>query len=271
MTDLFGNNENSLERKVEQSLKFIKSIINSKNVDFTSRLIIGNSGGKDSTVVMDLVSQIDKSIPSYHANTTIDPIGTIRYIKETYPQTEILNPKDGFYTLVKKKGLPTRLQRFCCERLKEYVGVGMNMFEGIRSQESVGRKNRDYIQCDSRPMYKGGQHIYPIYDWTEKDVWDYINIMGLKTNPNYEINGGCFKRIGCVGCPMAGKYQRIKEFNIEPKKLNAAKLAIGHGMNNNPQWKLSKYTDGNADLAIKWWLSGLTQDAFFKKDNGLFD
>ena len=268
--DLFGNafpKEKTLERKVEQSRKLIKSIINSKDKEFVKKLILGFSGGKDSCVVYDLVMDVDNSIPCYYANTTIDPLGTLPYIKNNFPNVEILYPKESFFQLVKRKGLPTRLTRFCCVYLKEYVGVGKNMFEGIRSEESQKRQGRDYIQCDSRKSYKGGKHIYPIYDWSEKDVWDYIKIRGIKTNPNYIQNGGCMSRIGCVGCPLAGRNQRLREFEIFPKYLNAAKLAIDKGMKTHPQWKLSELTKGDADLAIQWWLSGETMNDFFKVNN----
>lgn len=257
------NNKVSLEEKVEKSSKLIKSIIHSKDTEFVNKLILGFSGGKDSCVVYDLVMNIDNSIPCYYANTTIDPKGTLPYIREYYPNVQILQPKESFYQLVKRKGLPTRLSRFCCDKLKEYVGVGKNMFEGVRSEESRKREGRDYIQCDTRPSYKGGRHIYPIYDWTEEDVWEYIRIRGIVTNPNYKQNGGCMSRIGCVGCPLAGKYQRKREFNMFPKNLEAVKRAIAIGMNNNPQWKLTQKTGGDVDKAIEWWFSNQTLTQFF--------
>lgn len=261
--NLFENTQTTLEEKVEKSKRFIQKVINSKDKDFTSKLILGFSGGKDSCVVYDLVMDIDNSIPCYYANTTIDPKGTVPYIRNNFPNVEILNPKESFYQLVKRKGLPTRMTRFCCDKLKEYVGVAKNMFEGVRSDESQKRQGRDYIQCDSRKSYKGGQHIYPIYDWSEKDVWEYIKIRGIKTNPNYIQNGGCMTRIGCVGCPLAGKYQRMREFEHFPRNLNAVKKAIGIAMETHPHWKLTQCTGGDVDLAIKWWFSNKTLDQFF--------
>jgi phosphoadenosine phosphosulfate reductase len=272
MTDLFGNEEVTLERKVEQSLRLIRSVCKMKG-DFRDRLIGGMSGGKDSAVVYDLVMQVDNSVPFYYANTTIDPPGTMKFIREYYPNVEILQPKKGYFTLVREKGLPTRQARYCCELLKEYVGVGKNMFEGIRSEESRNREGRDYIQCDSRTAYKGGQHIYPIYDWTERDVWEYIDKRGIKTNPNYKRNGGCMERIGCVGCPLGGRYQRALEFQHFPKYLEANRLAIKHGMENNPQWKLTQLSGGDADAVMKWWLNGRKsmEEWFSKPTNTLFD
>lgn len=262
-----NNNHVSLEEKVEKSKNLIKVVLNSRNKDFVSKLQLGFSGGKDSNVVYDLVMDIDNSIPCFYANTTIDPPGTLSYIRNNFPNVQVLYPKEGFYSLVRRKGLPTRLGRYCCVILKEYVGVGKNTFEGVRSEESRNREGRDYIQCDNRKSYKGGQHIYPIYDWTEQDVWDYIKIRGIQTNPNYIQNGGCMKRIGCVGCPLAGKKQRAEEFAHFPKYLEAAKNAIHKGMINNPQWKLTKLSNGNPEVAINWWLSRLTMNEYFNQKN----
>lgn len=42
----------------------------------------------------------------------------------------------------------------------------------------------------------------PIIDWTHKDIWDYIRSNHMPYNPLYDMG---YKRVGCVGCPMAGK------------------------------------------------------------------
>jgi len=56
--------------------------------------------------------------------------------------------------------------------------------------------------------------------WTDEDVWNVIHQENIPYCSVYdEIDeNGCkmFKRMGCVGCPMAGK-QRIKEFRRWPK------------------------------------------------------
>ena len=53
----------------------------------------------------------------------------------------------------------------------------------------------------------------PIIDWTEADVWDYINSEHLPLNPLYQCD---FSRVGCIGCPMAGTKGRQKEFARYP-------------------------------------------------------
>lgn len=35
-----------------------------------------------------------------------------------------MNPKESFLQLVERKSFPTRLNRYCCEYLKEYGSIG---------------------------------------------------------------------------------------------------------------------------------------------------
>lgn len=241
----------------ESAISFIRTV----RANTTEILYAGNSGGKDSAVLDYLLQKSGIEYISIYNNTTIDPTGTIRHIRENYPHTKIMHPKESFYKLVERKGLPTRLRRYCCEHLKEYSSIGKMIFEGVRSAESTGRHNRDYIQCDTRKSQKGAKHIYPIYDWTDTDVWNFIKEKNIKLAPVY-ANG--FNRLGCVGCPLVSrKGVREKEFAAYPKFYEQIKKSITKGMANNPQWKLTLATEGNGETAMKWWLTGKTINEYF--------
>lgn len=56
----------------------------------------------------------------------------------------------------------------------------------------------------------------PIVDWTTRELWDYIESEKIKVNELYYCG---FDRVGCIGCPMAGK-KRYFEFNVFPKYRN---------------------------------------------------
>ena len=129
---------------------------------------------------------------------------------------------------------PTRIVRYCCSVLKERGGAGRFITTGVRWSESASRKN-------NRGIYEAGRSIIlnndndekrrlfetctvkakrvcnPIIDWTDDDVWDYIGSYHLPVNPLYECG---FKRVGCIGCPMAGTSGRHKEFARYPKYKN---------------------------------------------------
>ena len=59
--------------------------------------------------------------------------------------------------------------------------------------------------------------VNPILNWDDDYLWWYIRHEGIEINPLYK--GGC-SRIGCIGCPMAGK-ERYKEFAQYPKYKEA--------------------------------------------------
>ena len=223
-------------------------------------LYLGFSGGKDSVVIYDLAKRAGIKFTAIHSNTTIDPPGTIPFIKKHFPDVQIHYPKESFYRLLKRKPPPTRQTRYCCEILKEQITVGRNNISGVRSSESVWRRDRDYIQCDTRKEQMGAKHIYPIYDWTDEDVWEYIHRRQLPIAPCYAEG---FKRLGCVGCPLIYPKQRKWEFSKYPRYYEAIKRSIEIGMRNNPQWKISVATDGDAELAMQWWLSNKSINQYF--------
>jgi len=239
----------------EKAIKFLQTVgINMND------LYLGFSGGKDSVVIYDLAKRSGIKFTTIYSNTTIDPPGTMRFIREHFPDVEIHQPKESFFSLVRRKGLPTRQTRFCCEVLKEQAGIGRNTILGVRSAESRQRQGRDYIQCDNRKSQKGAKLIYPIYDWSDDDVWDYIKRHKLPIAPCY--HDGCV-RLGCVACPLTSIPKRKLEYSLYPKFYDATKKAIGIGMQNNPQWKLTVATDGDAEVAMKWWLSNRSINQYF--------
>lgn len=157
--------------------------------------------------------------------------------------------------------LPVRINRYCCEYLKEYHGIGKATIEGVRASESSRRKGRDVESCDTRMAMKGARHLYPIYEWSDDDVWSFIRTSKLEYAPCYHA-GLC--RLGCVGCPqVTRKGAREREFDLYPKYYNAIKIAITKGMNENPQWRISRYTGGDGEKAMQWWLSNMPMMKYF--------
>lgn len=61
---------------------------------------------------------------------------------------------------------------------------------------------------------QGSTVLNPIYHWTDKDVWDFIKQEHICTNSLYECG---YKRVGCIGCPLATYKGRLKEFADYPQ------------------------------------------------------
>ena len=65
--------------------------------------------------------------------------------------------------------------------------------------------------------------INPIIDWTTAEVWEFIKEYNV---PYCSLYDEGFKRLGCIGCPMASKQMREYEFERWPKYKNLYLLAI---------------------------------------------
>lgn len=210
------------------------------------------SGGKDSDCIKILAYLAEVKFEAVHNLTTVDAPETVYYIK-SQSDVRIESPGLSMWQLIVKKGFPpTRLIRYCCAELKERGGRGKVTITGVRWAESVKRKESsglvtiigkpkttqkaaDDKQLDYQVNKQGGlilnddnddnrrfvEYCYrtrktlvnPIVDWTDEDVWEFLSYYGCDSNPLYQCG---FKRVGCIGCPMAGKH-RYFQFERYPK------------------------------------------------------
>lgn len=96
--------------------------------------------------------------------------------------------------------------------------------------------------------------LNPIIDWTESDVWDFLNDNGIEHCCLYDEG---FKRLGCIGCPMSRPVRMRKGLERWPKYKEAylrtfAKLIELRKKDGIPcSWE-------TAEDVMEWWLSGNT-------------
>ena len=192
------------------------------------------------------------------------------------------------WNLIPKKCMPpTRIARYCCEALKESNGKYRVTLTGVRKSESVNRaKNQGMVtfMAQGKKIAKkfaeygvnytetkrgGGVLNYdndesknivdlcyrttktlinPIINWTESEVWEFLN--------SHKIHHCClydegYKRIGCIGCPMASN--REKGFERWPK-YKAMYLKAFDTMLKKGKEKGIEYNWDTPDDAMKWWL-----------------
>ena len=174
------------------------------------------SGGKDSLCVYWL-TKIAGVKADYHYNmTTVDPPELMQFIK-TFEDVEIKHPgvDKTMWNLIIKKGIPpNRSMRYCCKELKENSSKGRVTILGVRAEESAKRRNRNVIAFDS-PL---GKIINLIYDWTEEDVWSFINCNLIDYCKLYDEG---YDRLGCVGCPLAYHTKVESDFERYPLYMKA--------------------------------------------------
>ena len=216
---------------------------------FRAPLVITYSGGKDSDVMLHLAENSGIPFEVLHSLTTADAPETVHHVYDTFRRLEEKGVKctidkhvqpDGsrvtMWNLIPRKLMPpTKVARYCCAELKEGGGKGRFIATGVRWAESTARrKNRGGLEVlhsnrqkslilsndndEDRRLFetcqlKGERAANPIIDWEDADVLDYAAAENIPMNPLY-CEG--FKRVGCVGCPMAGK-PRTAEFARYPK------------------------------------------------------
>ena len=211
-------------------------------------LVITYSGGKDSDVLLHLAGKSGIPYEVLHSLTTADAPETVWHVRDTFRRLELAGVKcdidthrtpDGgnvtMWNLIPRKLIPpTRLVRYCCAALKETSGRGRWIATGVRWAESQKRKSRGVMEAlhrdkakkltlmndndESRMMMencqlKGKRVVNPIIDWADTDIWEYADAEGIAMNPMYACG---WKRVGCIGCPMAGKHRKT-EFARYPK------------------------------------------------------
>lgn len=196
----------------ELAIELIQAVVGNKTAYVTL------SGGKDSTDTVDLVRRSGISHELHYHRTGLDAPETIRFIREWYPECIFDIPPRTFWQGVISKGLPRRMQRWCCGELKECFGRGQNriIIDGVRAGESNSRGARNCFEaCDDDP---GTTFLHPIFRWSVDDVWQYIDERHLSHNPLYYTAGRRVKkrRIGCILCPMISKFEAQRQMRLYP-------------------------------------------------------
>ena len=157
------------------------------------------SGGKDSVVIKELARQADVLVEWHYSVTTIDPPELVHFIRREHGDVSFDRPPENFFTVALRRGFPTRVARWCCEEFKESKSpAGARLILGVRAAESPRRAAMWKLFA---PNYqKAGEMLCPILHWRDDDVWRFIRDNAL---PYCSLYDDGWKRIGCVGCPMA--------------------------------------------------------------------
>jgi len=180
--------------------------------------VVSFSGGKDSTVVFDLVRRQyanGEDLLCVFGNTTLEIQETMEYLERfkaantKLPVREAKSNQD-FFDLCERIGPPSRVMRWCCTIFKTgpidkvYGRLTFNSnrsgqvltYYGIRRSESTRRSK--YEAISQSPKVARQLVVSPVIDWSDADVWLYIIANELDFNSAYKLG---FSRVGCWCCP----------------------------------------------------------------------
>lgn len=202
-----------------------KSAVLASKIDM---FIASFSGGKDSQVLLDLVSRV---IPStdfrvVYANTGYELPTSLElykktevYYKKLYPDLRFLlseNHQSVMYYW-DKMGSPSRMHRWCCSVMKTAplyrllkTESGLNkqptvlVFEGVRAEESERRSQ--YSRTGKGVKHNNVINARPIFEWNSTEVYLYLLLHELPYNDAYRKG---LARVGCSICPFSSEWSEF--------------------------------------------------------------
>lgn len=277
----------------QKSIERIKMASEMSLHHYGKPLICTYSGGKDSDVMLELFKRSGVPFEVHNSHTTVDAPPTVYHIRDVFRDLELMGihcdinyhrRPDGhlltMWNLIPNKLIPpTRTARYCCKELKEGDGANRMIATGVRWAESVKRRGREvfeYVASAKDRRITASMEIMlandndtsrrliekcelkaktvcnPIIDWRDSDVWDFYWHECKKHNPLYQMG---YTRVGCIGCPLAGKKERKKGFTDFPTYERAYKRAFEkmlrvrsvRSLRADSGWK-------SAEEVFSWWM-----------------
>lgn len=269
----------TLDDKINYSIELLrKSEKMALKMDPENGFYLAFSGGKDSQTLYHIAQMAGVKFKAHMNLTSVDPPEVIRFVKKNYPDVELIKPKMNIYDMaLKKHMLPTRIMRWCCAEFKEMSGGGKVTLIGIRNQESPRRSKRKEVSTQIKgtrteeTFDQWSEHkekmvacasgkdkilISPIINWTERDVWEFLNSNNI---PHCSMYDEGYKRIGCILCPMSNRKQKIRDCkrfpHVRHKWIQTIQKLIDEGyINHNFQ---------EAEFGFNWWISEKSFDEFY--------
>lgn len=220
-TDLF-HTDNKLDRAIARIRTYCAG----------KKTLVAFSGGKDSQCCYHLCRDAGIDFSAQYSITRFEPPELIKFIRENYPDVTFRRAyRRSLVDEIGDIGLPNRWFRWCCAA-KHTKTSGFDIAViGVRAAESPRRKNNWRTFGRKRD---GSWYVCPIFDWTDADVWEYLNGKGL---PHCCLYDEGFRRIGCVCCPLSPSTMRR---DARRWSKTTAMLFLGHRKN----WEKATTSNG---------------------------
>lgn len=261
---MLGKNEDLLTGMVQKTLKDIYGTytVRKDEVDF---FYAAFSGGKDSTVMLDLIQRAlpHDSFEVIFGDTTMELGDTYRAVaaaQKFFADLKWHTARAPFAALDSWRfmGPPSRQIRWCCPvhksgpslaKVKELIAeqrhcsVGdvkdfraMAAFVGVRAEESGRRSTYDKIAMSRK--HAAQINFYPILKWSSAEIFLCLFSKNLPFSQSYR-NG--LPRVGCKLCPLSSKLNDCLQNNFYAEELapliGVVKQSIDKGFESAEQWR----------------------------------
>lgn len=165
-----------------------------------------------------------KSIFRIAVEKQILPTQRVRWCCAEYKE----NAGAGKVTLIgiRRKESSRRAKRNEVEISNRKFSGSLDDFEEYRQEQKAKRARRrskkdgvNITNADNEQTLgcingKESLLISPIINWSERDVWEFLN--DVVSVPHCSLYDEGWKRIGCIGCPMSSRKQKLFEIKRYP-------------------------------------------------------
>lgn len=264
---LLENNREAIETVENEAMDFIFGCYDAykgKVDDF----VVAFSGGKDSQVILDLVTRVlpVESFKAVFQDTDMELPCTydiVAYTEEDYkyrfPNFKLYHAKSDrkALDLWKQYGPPSRINRWCCSVMKTTVfrrtmkeihntdvQPKVAVFEGVRADESARREAYDRIGVNVK--HPNLINCRAIFRWNNAEIFLYLFSRGIELNPAYRMG---LTRVGCGVCPFASDWSEYLIRRIYPdisKQYVAVIKQMARNLGLNSQEKINNYVSSNS-------------------------
>jgi phosphoadenosine phosphosulfate reductase len=175
---------------------------------FQGRLAVACSFQKEASVILDLISKVAPEVRVFTLDTHVlfpETYETWKRVEERYGiEIEVhQGPSLGRQAAEHGDRLWERDPDACCEERKvrplERALAGADAWiAGVRRDQSPTRAATPKLGWDAK---HGLFKVAPLADWTDADVWRYINEHDVPYNPLHDRG---YAAIGCTHCTVPG-------------------------------------------------------------------
>jgi phosphoadenosine phosphosulfate reductase len=177
-----------------------------------SPVAFANSLGAEDMLLTDLIFRNTLDIDIFSLDTGRLPVETYELIgaveKRYGHKLDIYFPRhEGVESFVREHGIngfyeSVELRKACCqvrklEPLRRALAGKKAWITGLRAAQSTTREQLETVAFDAANRLT---KISPLADWSETEVWAYLHMHDVPTNPLHRLN---YPSIGCAPCTRA--------------------------------------------------------------------
>jgi phosphoadenosine phosphosulfate reductase len=159
------------------------------------RLAMACSFQKEESVLIDMLMEIEPQARVFTIDTGV-------LFPETYDVWRAVEERYGLNVEVQDAAGPWSAENCCGEAKVAGLNRALEGAEawitGVRREQSPTRANAEQVERDE---VRGILKFNPLVDWSEKDVWTYLNERELPYNPLHDQG---YASIGCAPCTLPG-------------------------------------------------------------------